>query len=106
MSDDGHSRPFEDDCRALPLSTALAGSPSRGGDVAVYVLDRKQPSFPLLFFSVLVSVSVFMAPSIVFHAINSPDNSLLSYSVLLVLLLRYRSFQLYISLSKSPSALI
>ena len=37
--------------------------------------------------SVLVSVSVFMALSIVFHSMNSPDNSSLSHSVLPVLFL-------------------
>ena len=39
------------------------------------------------FYSALVSVSVFMALSIVSHLINSPDNSLLSQSVFLVLFL-------------------
>ena len=58
------------------------GSPSRGGDVAVYVL---------------VSLSVFMALSTVFHLINSPDNSPLSHSVLPVLILPDWSFQLHIS---------
>ena len=37
------------------------------------------------FYSVLVSISVFMALSTVFHCINSPDNSPLSHSVLPVL---------------------
>ena len=82
------------------------GSPSRGGDVVVYVYDINQPSFPTPFYSVLVSVSVFKAFSTVFHSINSPDNSPLSHSVLLVLFLPYWSFQLSISLGKSPSALI
>ena len=58
------------------------------------------------FYSVLVFVSVIMTLSTVFHSINSPDNSLLSHSVLLALFLPYWSFQLYISLWKSPSALI
>ena len=58
------------------------------------------------FYSVLVSVSVFMGLSTVFHSINSPDNTPLSHSVLPVLFVPYRSFQLYISLRKSPSALI
>ena len=53
-----------------------------------------------------LSMSVFMAPSTVFHSVKSPDNSPLSHYVLPVLLLPYRSFQLYISLQKSPSALI
>ena len=75
-----------------------AGSPSRGGDVTVYVKDKNQPSLPIPFYSVLVSISVFMALSNVFHSINSPDNSQFSYSVLSVLSLPYWSFQLYISL--------
>ena len=50
------------------------------------------------FFSVLVSASVFMALSTVFHSINSPNNSPLSHSVLRVLFLPYWSFQLYTSL--------
>ena len=65
-----------------------AGSPSRGGHVAVYVFDINQPSLPTPFYSVLVSISVVMALSTVFHSINSPDNSSLSHSVLLVLILR------------------
>ena len=69
-------------------------SPSRGGDVTVYVPDINQPSLPTPFYSVLVSVSVFMALSTVFHSINSPDNSPLSHSVLLVLFLLYWSFEL------------
>ena len=76
-----------------------AGSPLRGGDVAVYVPHINQPSLPTAFFySGLVSVSVFMALSTVFLSINSPDNSLLSHPVLMVLFLSYWSFQLYISL--------
>ena len=46
-------------------------------------------------YSVLVSISVFIFLSIVFHSINSPDNSLLSHSVLPVVILGYWSFQLY-----------
>ena len=41
------------------------------------------------FYSVLVSVFVFVALSIVFLSINSPDNSPLSHSVLPVLMLPY-----------------
>ena len=74
------------------------GSPSRGGDVAVYVFDINQLSLPTPFYPVLVSVSVFMTISTVFHSINSPDNSSLSHSVLPVLFLPYWSFQLHISL--------
>ena len=48
------------------------GSPSRGGDVAVYFFDINQPSFPTPFYSILVSVSVFMALSTLFHSIILP----------------------------------
>ena len=81
-----------------------AGSLTRGGDVMAYVLNNNNNNnnnkllrFPTLFYSVLVSVSVFMALSTVLHSINSPDNSLLSHSVLLVLFLSYWSCQLNIS---------
>ena len=49
-------------------------------------------------------MSVFMALSTVLHSINSPDSSPLSPSARPVLFLPYWSFQLYISLWKSPSA--
>ena len=71
----------------------LADSPSRGADVTVYVFDINRPSLPTAFYSVLVSVSVFMTLSTVLHSMNSPDNSPLSQSVL-----PYRFFQLYNSL--------
>ena len=58
------------------------GSLSRGGGVAVSVKDVNQLSLPTPFCSALVSVSVFIALSAVFHSINSPDNSPLSHSVL------------------------
>ena len=74
------------------------GSPSRGGDVAVYVFDINQPNLPTpFFFSVLVSVSVIMAISTVLFSINSPDNSPLSDSVLPGLLLPYWFFEQYTS---------
>ena len=53
----------------------LAGSPSRGGDVTVYVYDIKQPSLPTPFNSVLVSVSVFMSLSTVFHSVPTGSPS-------------------------------
>ena len=57
----------------------------------------------LLFFlnSVLVSVSVFMTLSTVFHSMNSPNNSPLSHSVLPVLCLPYWSFELHICMKVS-----
>ena len=79
------------------FSLCTSGSPSRGGDVAIYVFDINQLSLPTHFYSVLVSVSVVMALSTVPHSINSSDNSAF-HSVLPVLYLPYWSFQLYISL--------
>ena len=81
-----------------------AGSPSRGGDAAVYVSVINQPSVPTPFFYfyfVLVSVFVFMVLSAIFHSPNSPDNSPLFHSVPPVLILPYWLFQLYTFLSKS-----
>ena len=66
----------------VSLALVPAGSPSRGGDVAVFVFDINQPSLLTPFYSVLVSISVFMSLSTVFHSINSPDNALFSHSVL------------------------
>ena len=40
--------------------------------------DINQPSLPTPFYSVLVSIYVFMALSTVFDSINSPDNSVSS----------------------------
>ena len=76
------------------LCLVLAGSPSRGGDVKVYVLDINQPSLPTpLFLRLFLSLAL----SPVFHSINSPDNSPYSHSVLPVLFLPHWSCQLYIS---------
>ena len=66
-------------------------------------LRHKPTELAHSFYSVLASVSVFMALSTVFHSKNSPDDSALSHSVLLVLFLPYWSFQPYISLLKPPS---
>ena len=86
------------------------GSPSCGGDVTLYVFDINQPSLPTPFYSVLVPLFDFMALSTVFDSKNSPDNSPLSHSVLLVSFLPYWSFQLYISLimkvSLSPDIIL
>ena len=84
-------------------------SPSRGGDVAVYVFGVNQPSLPIPFYSVLVSVSVFMALSTVFHSINSPDNSPLSRPVLLALLsalLVLSTIHLVMKVSLSPDVIL
>ena len=62
-----------------------------------FMSDINQPSLLTPFYSVLVSVSVFMAFSTVFHSINFLENATLFHSVLPVLFLLYWSFQLYIS---------
>ena len=62
------------------------------------MFDMNQLSLSSPFYSVLVSVSVFMALSTAFHSIKSHDNSPFSYSVLPVFSLPYWSFQLYLSL--------
>ena len=82
----------------ITFTVVPAGSPSRGGDVGVYVLDINQPSLPTPFYSVLEPISVFVALLTIFHFTNPPNNSLLSHSVLPVLCLPYWSFQLYIPL--------
>ena len=76
------------------------------GMLRLMFLTVSQPSLPTPFCSLLVTVSVFMALSTLFHSINSPDSSPLSHSVLPVSFLPYWSFQLHISLWKSPSAVI
>ena len=85
---------FMTSTRCTSLTASLhtmvpAGSPLCGGNVTVYVYDINQPSLPIAFYLVLVSVSVFMALSTVFYSINTPDNSLFSHSVLSSLSLPY-----------------
>ena len=67
------------------------------------LFDISQPSLPTPFYSVLVSFSVFMALSTAFHSINSPDNSLLSHSVLLVLFLPIGHLTIYLLMNASLS---
>ena len=56
--------------------TAPTSPHLHGGDVAIYVFDIKSTELAHSFFySVLVSILVFMALSTVFHLINFPDNS-------------------------------
>ena len=84
------------DVLVLVATAVPTSSPSRGGDVAVYVFDINLLILPIPFHYVLVSV--FMALSTVFHSINSPNNSPLSHSVLPILFLPHWSFQLDIYL--------
>ena len=78
-----------------------AGSPSRGGDVVVYVFDINRPRWPTPFYSVLVFISVFVALSVVFHSVSTPDISPFSHSVLPVLSLCLIGPLNYVSLYES-----
>ena len=82
------------------------GSPSPGGDVTVCVFDINQPSLPTPFYSVLVSISVFMALSTVVHSIDSPDNSPLSHSRLIFALLVLSTIYLLMTVSFSPDIVL
>ena len=78
----------------LERSTELKLSNAQPADLHVVQMLRfmsniNHPSLPAPFYSVLVSISVFMALSTALHSINSPDNSPLSHSVLPVLPLPY-----------------
>ena len=77
----------------LPLTVHLLGylRYSRQGSPWAYhhvvemlrcMYDINQQSLPTPFYSVLASISDFMAHSTIFHSINSPDNSPFSDSVL------------------------
>ena len=81
------------------------GSRSRGGDVTVLVFDINQPSLPTPFYSVLVSISVFMALSPVFHSITSPENSPLPHcsSGLISALLVLSTIYIFMKVSLSPN---
>ena len=86
------------------LSFVPADSPSCDGYVAVYGFDISQPNLPTPFYSVLVSVSVFMALPTVFHSINSP-NSPFSHSVLPVFISAFSilsAVYLFVKVSFSP----
>ena len=82
------------------------GSPSRGGDVAVHVLDINKPSLPTPFYYFLVSVSVFMAFSTVFHSLRLILQTSLRF--LTLFFWSKWSFQLCVSmkLSLSPDIIL
>ena len=80
---------FDLNASLILMLTVLNPPYPTGGDVAVFVFDINQPSLPTPFYSVLVSVSVFMALSTALHSINSPDNSLLAHSFLSILFLSF-----------------
>ena len=68
--------------------------------------DRNQPS--TTFYSVLVSISVFIALSTIFHFINSPDNSPLSHcsSSLISALMVLSAIYLFMKVSFSPEVIL
>ena len=67
-------------------------------------LRHKPTKLAHSFYSVFVSVSVFVALSAVFHFMNSPDNSPLSHSVLPVLVLS--TIYLFMKVSLSPDIIL
>ena len=62
------------------------------GFMSLTHINRACPLLVFFLNSVLVSISVFMALSTVFHSINSPNNSPFSHSVLSLLFLPYWYF--------------
>ena len=98
---------YLDRVRSTPSKMSVRSCPRADLHVAGMLrfmsLTQASKACSLLFYFVLVSVSVCMALSTVFHSINSPDNSPLSHSVLPVLFLPYWSFQLYVSVKVSAS---
>ena len=92
----------------LPM-VVPAGSPSRGGDVTVYVFDMNQPRLPTPFYFVFVSISVFLALSTVFHSVYSPDNSPFSHSLffgLISALLVLSNIYLFVKVSFNPDIIV
>ena len=73
-----------------------------------FMPDINQLSLPTPFYSVLVSVSVFMALSTVFHSIHSPNNSALSHrsSGLISALLVLSTVYLFMKVSFSPDRVL
>ena len=70
-----------------------------------FMSDINQQNLPTLFYFVLVSTSIVMALSTVFHSMNSPDNSPFSrfcYSGLISALLVLYTICLFTKVSFSP----
>ena len=69
-----------------------------------FMSDINQQSLSTSFYSVLVSISVFMALSTVFHVIHSPNNSPFSLcsSSLISALLVLSTLYLFVKVSFSP----
>ena len=81
-------------CPSVPT-----GSPSRGGDVAVYVFAVNQLSLPTHFYTVLASVSVCMALSIAFLSTTS-------LSRLIFALLVLSNTDIFMKVSLSPDMIL
>ena len=109
-------RPSSEDVDVVITGTLLAQARISGPKQNAYCVKRLpyqdyQPSLPTPFYSVLVSISVCMALSTVFHSINSSGNSLRfltlffrSYlSVLLVLSTLYLFLKVSLSSDTIPS---
>ena len=95
-------------CDLFLSSEVPAGSPSRGGDVVVYVFDINQPSLPTPFYSVLVSIFVFMALSTVFRSkkfSRQLSAFSLSSSGLISALLVLSTIYLFMKVSFSPDVI-
>ena len=92
-------------CITSPSTEVSEGSPSHGGDAAVYVFDINQASLSTPVHCILVSISVFMALSTVFHSIISPDNSVFSFcsSGLISASLVLSTMHLFTKVSFSPN---
>ena len=97
-------------CFAFSVSSSWvsAGTPWRGGDVALCVFDVNQPSLPTPFSSVLVSVSVFMSLSTTFHFIILWQLSTFSLcsSGLISALLVLSTICLFVKVSFSPGIVL
>ena len=77
--------------------------------LVVYVKVINQPSLPTPIYSLLVSISVFMALSTAFHFINPPDNSPFSElcsSGLISALLVLSTIHLLTKVSLSPEIIL
>ena len=85
------------------FSIFLHSAPCLASSLSLFHVDSRTGFVDCV--SILVSASVFIAFSTVFYSITFPDNALSPHSVLPALFMPYWSFQLYISLWVSPSAL-
>ena len=86
------------------IEEVSAGSSSRGGNVTVYVFDINHLSLPTPF-NLILCLFLSLWPFQLYFILDSPENSSLSHSVLLVLFLLFGPFNYISPYKKSPSAL-